>query len=193
VTEASAPRRGTDARGRRTLAIIAIVAILPIAASYAIYYLWPRAAQANYGTLLATGPAPAIVGTAPDGAPFRLAELRGKWVLLAGSASGCDAGCEKTLFAMRQARTMQGREQDRVVRVWLAAGGAPPAADLVAMHPGLQVARVAANALDALPGAKPGLWLVDPLGNLVLSYPAEPDPRRLAQDLARVLKASRIG
>jgi hypothetical protein len=193
VTEPASPRPRMDPSGRRTLAIIAAVAILPIAASYAIYYFFPRAAQANYGTLLPTAPAPAIEGTSPDGAPFRLADLRGRWVLLAAGAAGCDAACESALFATRQARTMQGREQDRVVRVWLGGGGAAPSPDLVAQHPGLVVARVPAAALDALPGALPGLWLVDPLGNLVLAYPAEPDVKGLARDLARLLKASRIG
>jgi hypothetical protein len=193
LTDARAPRSATDARGKRTLALIAAVAIAPIALSYAVYYFWPRTAQVNYGTLLATAPAPAIEGTAADGAAFRLADLRGRWVLLAGGGAGCDVACEKSLYATRQARTMQGREQDRVARVWLAAGGAPPSPDLVAMHPGLQVARVSAGALDALPGAKPAIWLVDPLGNLVLSWPADPDVKKLAQDLARLLKASRIG
>ena len=60
-------------------------------------------------------------------------------------------------------------------------------------HPGLVVARVAAGALAALPGAHPGIWLIDPLGNLVLAYPADPDIKGLAKDLARVLRASGIG
>jgi hypothetical protein len=193
MAEPAPPRPRLDARGRRTFLLIAAVAIAPVAASYAIYYLFPRAAQVNYGTLLATAPGPAIEGTAADGTPFRLADLRGRWVLLAAGGPGCDAACERLLYATRQARTMQGREQDRVVRVWLDAGSASPSAGLLAQHPGLVAARVPVAALAALPGARPGLWLVDPLGNLVLAYPADPDVKGLAKDLGRVLRASRIG
>ena len=35
--------------------------------------------------------------------------------------------------------------------------------------------------------------LVDPLGNLILRYPADPDIKRMANDLDRLLRASRIG
>jgi len=187
-----APRARLDARGRRTVLLIAAVAIAPVIASYTIYYLFPRGAQVNYGTLAPTAPAPAVEGALSDGAAFRLADLRGRWVLLAGSGSGCDAGCEKTLYATRQARTMQGKDQDRIARVWLDAGGAAPAADWMAADPALIVARVPPASLAALPRGH-GIWLIDPLGNLVLSYPANPDIKGLAKDLTRLLKASRIG
>lgn len=193
MTEAARQRNGEQARSRRTLLLIAASCLAPVIASYAVYYLYPRGAQVNYGTLLPTGPAPAISGTRDDGAPFRLEDFHGRWVLLAGNATGCDAGCERTLYALRQAHTMQGKERERVVRVWLDAGGAAPSPQVRAEHPGLVVARVPPEALASLPGAQRGIWLIDPLGNLVLSYPADPDIKGLAKDLSRVLRASMIG
>lgn len=178
--------------GRRTVFLIAAVALAPIVASYIVYYLFPREARVNYGTLLATAPAPAIVGTRADGAPFRLDELRGRWVLVSGG-SACDAACERNLYATRQARTMQGKDQVRIVRVWLAAGTSPLVPALFAEHPGLVVVRVAATVPDLFPGGAGLVYLIDPLGNLVLRYPDDPDVRGIANDLARVLKASRIG
>ena len=177
---------------RRTVFMIAAVVVAPIVASYIVYYLFPREARVNYGTLLATEPAPAIVGTRADGGPFRLHELRGRWVLVSGG-SACDPACERNLYATRQARTMQGKDQDRIVRVWLAAGASSPAPALLAEHPGLVVVRVAATVPDLFPGGAGPVYLIDPLGNLVLRYPDEPDVRGIANDLARVLKASRIG
>jgi hypothetical protein len=185
------PIRATDRRGKRTLLLLAALCIAPVLASYAVYYLFPRSAQVNYGTLLATAPAPAIEGTKLDGDAFRLLDLRGRWVLLVTDAAGCDAKCERALYATRQARTMQGREQDRVVRVWLVTGSARPAQEILAQHPGLVVARVSEGGV-ALPGGR-GIWLVDPLGNLVLSYPDDPDIKGLANDLTRLLRASSIG
>src|SRR6185436_18585935 len=115
-------------RGRHTLAWIAAVTLAPIVASYAVYYFFPRPATANYGTLMPTAPIPGVEGTRPDGSPFRLDELRGRWVLVAHSVGGgaCDAACERRLYATRQARTIQGKEQERVVRVLLVTGGAAP-------------------------------------------------------------------
>ena len=188
-----APQRKSPARGGRTILMIGVIALAPTIAAYTIYYAFPRKAQVNYGTLLPTAPAPSIEGVALDGAPFHLADLRGRWVLLAGGASGCDAACERTLYATRQARTMQGKEQERVVRVWLAAGDAELSADRMVREPGLIAARVPAAALAALPGREHGIWLIDPRGNLVLGYSADPDIKGLANDLGRLLKASSIG
>ena len=185
------PRRLSLARN--PLLWIAVIALAPIIASYAVYYLFPRTPSANYGTLLPTAPIAGIEGTRPDGTPFRLGELRGRWVLVALAGSGCDAGCERRLYATRQARTIQGKEQERIARVLLQAGGGEPSPALLSQHPGLVVARVPAAAAARFPGDATSLYLVDPLGNLVLSWPDDPDIKGIARDLTRVLKASRIG
>jgi hypothetical protein len=173
--------------------LIAAVVVAPVVASYAVYYLFPREAAVNYGTLLPTAPAPAIEGARADGSPFRLTDLRGRWVLLASGRGDCDASCERRLYATRQARTMQGKEQDRVVRAWLVVGETAPSPALLAQHPGLVVVRVREAALAQLPGGAAPLYLVDPLGNLVLRYPEDPDIKGMAKDLTRLLKASGIG
>ena len=184
-------------RALRTLILLALVCSAPVLASYLAYYWLRPAARTNYGELLEPAPTPEIAGWRPDGTPFRLAELRGRWVLLTADAAGCDARCERKLYATRQARTIQGRERDRVVRVWLQPSGAsPPALELLAQHPGMAVVRGDPRQWDAWSGpeaATQSIYLLDPLGNLVLRYPAEPDIRKLAEDLERLLRASRIG
>jgi hypothetical protein len=175
------------------LLLIGAITLAPVVASYAVYYLAPRSAGANYGTLLPTAPMPDLGGRTGAGTPFRLADLQGSWTLVVGAADRCDAVCARSLYATRQARAMQGREQERVARVLLVAGDAAPEAALLAEHPGLVVAHVAPEALARLPGSGGAIVLVDPLGNLVLRYPADPDVKALAKDLARLLKASGIG
>jgi hypothetical protein len=177
----------------RTLWLMALVTLAPLIASYAAYYVFPRESRVNYGTLrLPTRPMPDIAGMRADGTPFRFDQLRGRWVLVSGAHGGCDGACVSNLVAGRQARTMQGKDQDRIVRVLLVAGASPPAA-LVAEHPALVVVTVSDAALSALSGGADALQLVDPLGNLVLDYPRAPDIKGVAADLARLLKASRIG
>jgi len=188
------PRRAPRSGGaRRKLLLIAAICIAPVLASYAFYYLAPRGARVNYGTLLPTGPAPALVGTGIDGAPFRLGDFRGRWVLLADVRGRCDVPCERLLYASRQARTMQGKEQDRIVRVLLVPKGEAPDPGLLAQHPGLVVAHVEATARAALPGGTDVIYVIDPLGNLVLRYDVDPDIKGISRDLTRLLKASGIG
>ena len=188
----SAPPR-TDTKTRRTLLLILLVGLAPVIASYAFYYFAPRDAHANYGELLVTRPVPEIAGTTLDGKPFRLSDLRGRWVMIAAAPGGCDAHCGRKLYATRQARTMQGREQERVARVWLVTDGAAPPAVVLAEQPGLVVVRVDSSAAAALPGGAARITLVDPLGNQVLGWPGDPDVKGVARDLGRLLKASQIG
>ena len=179
-------------RGRVTLLLIAAVCLAPIVASYTIYYLYPREAAANYGALLAV-PAPALAGTTTAGAPFALSDLHGRWAFVAVSAGACEAACARDLYATRQARTMQGRERDRVVRVLFVGADGTPAQDVLAQHPGLVVVQASAATLARLPRGATGIYIVDPLGNLVLHFPADPDIKRMANDLGRLLRASSIG
>jgi hypothetical protein len=192
---AAVPVRSPEAarrRVRRQLALMVLIGLAPVVASYAIYYGWPRERQVNYGTLIAA-PGPEIAGRALDGAPFALTALRGKWVVLAASGGACDAACRTRLFAGRQARTIQNAERERIVRVWLVTDDVAPAAALLSEHDDLVVVRVSPRALDALPDAGRALLLVDPLGNLVLAWPADPDIKAVAKDIGRLLRASRIG
>ena len=73
-------------------------------------------------------------------------------------------------------------------------------AQLLAEHPGLWVARTADAAwTGALPPARAGaatdayVYLIDPLGNLVLRYDETFNPKGMLKDLGRLLKYSRIG
>jgi len=184
-------------RIRRTITVLAIVCAAPVIASYAAYYWLKPAGRVNYGELLDALPASEIAGTQVDGAPFRLSAYRGKWVLLVADEGACEDACRQKLYATRQARTIQGREQERVVRVWLQRSDAtPPGEALLSQHPGLVAARIDPARWPALQGAGDNvrnIFMIDPLGNLILRYPADPDIKRMANDLGRLLRASRIG
>lgn len=180
-------------RGRGTVIAIAVIVAAPVLLSYAFYHLFPRDQFTNYGELLPTTVFPAVTGVRADGSAFELAGLRGRWVLLLAAPAACDEACAKALYATRQARTIQGRESDRVVRVWLAGGEGAPDGALLAQHPDLVVARVGAATAAVLPRGGGAIHLVDPLGHQVLAWPHDPDIKAMAKDIGRLLKASRIG
>ena len=186
------PPEAQRARVRRRLLLIALIGLAPVVASYLAYYFWPRDARVNYGALHAEA-APELRGRTLDGRAFALADLRGKWVVLMAASGRCDERCEHALYAGRQARTIQNADIDRIARVWLVTDEAVPPPALLAEHPDLLAVRVDAGAVARLPDRGQGLALVDPLGNVVLTWPADPDIKAMARDISRLLRASRIG
>jgi len=195
-TSAPAPpmsRHGTTARNKRILALLAAIALAPVVLSYLAYYAWPRDARVNYGRLLEGHPAVAVTGTRLDGTPFDVAELRGRWIVLHAAPGACRGECPQSLYASRQARTMQNAERERVVRLWLVTDQATPASALLAEHSDLSVVHADPRAAATLPEGAGPIYLVDPLGNFVLAWPSQPDIKGVAKDLGRLLRASSIG
>ena len=176
-------------RGRIKLALLGLFFLLPVGASYLIWGLDLAPGTAgNYGTLLR----PQQVALPATG------ELKGKWVLVQFDGGACDAGCERKLYFMRQVRRAQNREMQRVARLWLLTDKAKPSAELLQAIEGTVVAPRAG--IDAANGAFPAegsvtdhIYLVDPLGNLMMRFPRDPDPARVIKDLQRLLKASSFG
>lgn len=188
-------------RGRLKMLAILLVCAAPVIASYFTYYVIRPEGRTNYGTLLQPLPdVSGLAGAGLDGAPSGLKQLGGKWLLVTGAGASCDAACEHRLYLLRQLRLTTGKDRDRVERAWIVGPGTEVPARLLAEHEGLAVIRAAAGAMAAAGfppegGASPEahIWIVDPLGNLVLRYPVDPDPSRMKKDLLKLLKASRIG
>jgi hypothetical protein len=175
--------------GRLSLVAIGVIAALPLVGSYLLYLLWSPTAFVNYGELI--GPMPLselTTGVAP--------ELAGKWVLLMADSGQCDAYCQRKLYAMRQVRLTQGKDMGRIERAWLLADSTKPAASLIEEYRGTRVLAANRELFDKLPASGPArdhIYLLDPLGNLMMRYPRDADPSRMKKDLARLLRASRIG
>ena len=187
TAEAPSTTRLQRRRARRMLVIIGLACISPFVASFALYYWWtPPGGQVNYGTLIEARKFP-VESLASEAA-------RGKWLLVTADPPQCEQRCQAKLYATRQSRTMTGKERDRVTRVWLLTADGTPDPALLAQHPDIVVARVDPATVTALAAdVANAIWIVDPLGNLILRYPAEPDIKGLHKDLARLLFASRIG
>jgi hypothetical protein len=179
----------------KLLAIMALFA-LPIAASLAVYHLFPPDTSTSYGELLLP---PDPITSAPfarvDGGKFRFDELGGHWLLLSSDSGTCSETCLAKLTLMRQVRQMLGRNAIRVIRVFVATDGRPVAAKILAAYEGtLVIAPLPGAALPpTLANAREHVYVVDPLGNVMMRFPADADPRRMLKDLERLLKASQIG
>lgn len=184
--------------GRIKMLLIFLVCAAPVVASYVTYYFIKPEGRVNYGVLIEPArPLPDAELTLLDGKPFRLSEFRGKWVLLTFDAGDCPVACADKLFKMRQLRTMQGKERERVERAWLITDNAPLSTMLIREHDGMRMLRAGNSPLARefpVEGERADhIYLIDPLGNLVLRYPKNADPMKMNKDLGRLLKYSRIG
>jgi hypothetical protein len=187
--------------GRRMLLLVLVVCAAPLLASYFTYYVVKPQSRTNYGTLLdpRSHPLPALGSTRLDGAPATLDSFKGKWIMLQVDVADCQQPCQEKLHNMRQLRLAQGKDMDRIERVWLITDAQPLATSVMREYDGTQLLRVRPEAVNAWLPAEPGasvtdhLYLIDPLGNLMMRFPKHADPNRIKKDLARLLKVSAIG
>jgi hypothetical protein len=189
-------------RRMRPLYLLALACIAPVVASYLAYYVFQPTGRTNYGHLIEPQrPAPALALRTLDGARFELGSLRGNWVMVTVDRAECLDACRTKLWNMRQVRTATGKERERIERVLLLIDDAPTTTLLLREFDGTHFVRASTQELmPFLPLPAGGaarledcIWLLDPLGNLMLRWPVAADPGRMKKDMDRLLRASRIG
>ena len=188
-------------RGRWKLLVVLLICAAPIIVSYFTYYVVKPAERNNYGTILdpRNHPIPEMMTTTLDGKPRTLDDLKGKWIMLRVGGGQCDEECMRQLYAMRQWRIMQGKNMDRMERVWLITDTAPIDTVVMREYDGTEMLRApsatVAKWLPVGPGTKAGdhIYMIDPLGNLMMRFPNQPEPGKVYKDIVKLLKASAIG
>jgi hypothetical protein len=177
---------------RRTLLILLGVFFLPLAAAFILYYGvgWRPSAGSNHGELLQP------VQQLPEG----LGGQKGQWTLLYIGDGRCDADCRQALIFARQTRLSLNQEMTRVNRAIVALDNCCDLAYLDKEHEGIKVFALDTDSqreelLALLPPGSLAHWLfiIDPLGNIVMRYDAREEPRGLLTDLKKLLKLSHIG
>ncbi len=133
--------------------------------------------------------------TDAKGAPL----LDGRWLLVFHGTRACDLHCQASLFKMRQARLVLGRDAARVRTVYLLADAQQPDAELnrlLLQYPALSVYRIEDTAdvrAQAPQFRQNQVYIADPFGNLVMFYLPDAYSRDIIKDFKRLLKASKIG
>lgn len=197
--DAADAARVPDTRaGRWKMLAVLLVCAAPVIASYFTYYVVRPEGRRNYGELVdPQRPLPALAGVAPDGRRVELPALKGQWLLVSVAGGACDSACQQHLYFQRQLRESLGREKDRLDRVWLVSDEAAIPDALEAALQGATVLRVAGleQWLQAAPGQvlADHLYVVDPLGNWMMRFPARMDATGAAKakrDLERLMRAS---
>jgi len=190
------------ARNLRTLAVLAGLFLVPLALAFFTYYgsSWRPARSLNHGVLIAPPrplPQLALPAVLPAGPAQGLPP--GRWSLVYLGGGACDAACRQALFVMRAARLALNNDIGRVAQVLLVTRDCCERAALQRDYPGLTVLDATGEGAAPLLALFPAderahtLFVVDPLGNLMMGYDARQNPRGLLEDLQKLLRLSHIG
>ena len=190
-----------QSRGRWKLFAVLAVCAAPLVASYLTYYVIKPQGRTNYGTILDPRiyPIPALDSTTLDGQPVALEAYKGKWIMLHVDAADCGDTCQKKLYNLRQLRLTQGKNMDRIERIWLITDDQPLETLLIREYDGTRMIRAKPEPVRKWLPVEPGataadhIYMIDPLGNLMMRFPKDADPNKIKKDLSKLLKASSIG
>jgi len=184
------------ARNLRTVALLAVLFLIPLVAAFAMYYggSWRPAGSTNHGELIEPArPLP------PLDASYSATTFTHAWSLVYVGAGDCDESCHTALYVMRQTRLSLNNDMERVQRVFVATGSFGAREFLAREEAGLVVIIAtgpeAQKLLQQFPDAQRthSIFVVDPLGNLMMRFDARANPRGLREDLVKLLKLSHIG
>ncbi|MHB8455638.1 MAG: SCO family protein [Acidiferrobacterales bacterium] len=201
------PRNSVGAN-RFKLLLVAALFFLPMISATLLYYGgWRPHTQVNHGDLVQPArPIQDVILQTLGGNALHFSDLHGKWLMVYFGSSSCETACVHNLYKMRQVQIAQGKDADRILRVFVVT-------DTLALnrlrttledYPGMKVITGPAGAITSLakqfelPVGSPldainRVYIVDPIGNLMMSYPPDADPSGMRKDLVRLLKVSQVG
>jgi cytochrome oxidase Cu insertion factor (SCO1/SenC/PrrC family) len=200
MTTPTAARTGHQ---RRVLIGLALLFFAPLGLAFYLYYghgTWHPGGRVNAGELIDPArPLPSLALPRFDSGATDPRFLKGKWTFLYVAAGRCEEACRSRLYDTRQVRLALDRDMNRVQRVLIGGDGCCDAQFLREQHPDLIAIRESAAAaplLALLPGratAAARVYLIDPLGNLMMSYAADAKSKGMLEDMKRLLRLSSIG
>jgi len=181
---------------RRKFLLLLALMCAPVVVSYALYFTEYRPESTHYGDLM---PIVKVAGTGTnqnDNTILRMKDLHGKWVLVTVDSGQCDESCKEKLYFMRQVRLVQGKQSHRIERLWLINDDVKPDDELKKQYEGTYF--ISAKNSEILgyietPEVQTKhIYLIDPMGNLMMRFPEDVDGTKMGHDLKRLLHVSQI-
>lgn len=196
-------------KGRRDFLLLVAVFFLPIIIVLILYFnldKWEIGGERNHGELIQPPrELRDIVMTDVQGEEFRFSDVRDRWLMIKFGGAQCNEKCRDELYLMRQIRLAQGGNRQRIVRIYISTDGAPKESlrNVLGDHPELKLVYGEQSEIKKIVelfkhdvGSGPdvqSMYLADPRGYLMMSYPADYEPKGAIRDLERLLKFARSG
>ena len=134
--------------------------------------------------------------------PLNIDSMERKWMIIHFLDDRCNEDCLEAFYFSRQINTAIGREKDRVKRFYVASSKTQEKVKKL-FQSEKNLTAISAKNLNLLrqkmteaginPFVQPGFLLADPLGNIILSYQGDIDPKKILSDIKKLLRASKIG
>lgn len=195
-------------KNRITIILIILIFVAPLAASWLLLNytdIAKKRGTTNHGELvIPPRPLPNIKLIDPLSETNK-GYLHGKWSMLYIAGNSCDQICIDNLYRMRQIRLATGKHYQRVQRVLLLEqANAGALAQIFRDYSGQLLMSTGNINMDKfmdnfrfeqseIPAEKHRIYLIDPLGNLMMRYSPDTNPSGIIKDLNRLLRASHIG
>ena len=138
--------------------------------------------------------------------PYKLVDQEHQWVMVFIDGGECDDKCKRQLVVMRQTRLAQGGEFSRINRLYVMLDPQSKKfmEEVKAYHPDLDIVSGSQQQLDNLikqftltdnidVRKANRIYIVDPIGNLMMFYDADANASDIAKDLKRLLHVSQMG
>ena len=182
------------------LIIIISIFILPFFISYNMlddYSPGKEYSTTNYGELI--DPMVNIKNTVIKSNSDDESLPNGKWLLIYYINSPCDKDCMNNIYLMRQVNTALGKDMDRLNRLLVSNEVLTEdmETNIVQLYPYIILIKNKPNNIHVLIKGitknKNSLFLVDPLGNVILRYDDNFNGKKLLKDIKKLFKLSRVG
>lgn len=193
-----------------TLFLIFLVIIVPIILAWMMikYAHHHEFKKSNHGVLISP-PSPNLQAInfydLKHHDKFSGERLMGKWWIAYVSPEKCFQECQENLYNLRQLQIALGKDSTRVGRIFVTQPGCPSAfceSYLTEYYPEMQ--RIAFESADfnklflkstlsTTSETLGQIYIIDPLGNVILYYDPDTEPKNILSDLKRLLKVSKVG
>ena len=196
-------------RNPYTVWFVVIAFIVPVALAYILFYFYEVKTFVNHGEIL--NPIVHISSFDLKDEQNKIIpqdQLTYKWRLISFVGKDCDQQCEKRLYDTRQIHTSLGKNQHRILRMFVHLEAASDTFSqlITKEHPDVihvnGNAKIIIDALDAninedvsdnISIRNNETYIMDPMGNVMMRFTQDQPNKEFLFDLKKLLKASQIG
>ena len=173
-----------------SLVTILLVCLVPLTLAFIMYfYQWAiPTGRTNEGTLLLP-PEQLDVSTLTE---IKAADIvnEGVWRLIHVPPAQCSDACMENIYLTRQLHLALGKEARRVMRMLILDKSHAQLINQLDKYPNLTLAAIKDKAVFT---KGEGVYVVDPLGNIMMFYRSDQIGKPVLKDLKKLLKNSNIG